>query len=133
MNDYMSIIAIAVALAVFVALVILYKKRVIDADMISGVNEIMQELPVVEGSGVFAAIHNYAKIAVKTVDQLVKTGAIDRDDEARKNAAMDIVANAARVDGVPYGQAEMDVASACIEAEVYDLPRNQKPPDTAEA
>lgn len=130
--DWMSIIAVCVALMVALTMVILYKKRVIDADVIAGVNQAFQDLPVVEGNGVFGKIAEYSKVAVAAVEQMVKTGKIDRNDDARKEAAMQIVANAAKVDDVPFGVAEQDAASTCIEAEVQLLPRNQKPPDAVE-
>ena len=73
---------------------------------------------------------SYAKIAVRAVEQLVKNGTIQRDDKARKDAAMNMVEAAAKTDGLPFGAAEQEVADMCIEAEVQELPRNQqKPPD----
>ena len=73
----------------------------------------------------FSQILEYSKTAVLTVQQLVKTGIINKDNEARKKAAMDIVEAAAKVDGLEYTEAEREVASACIEAEVAQLPKEQ--------
>jgi len=125
-----SIIAFVVALVVGIAMIILYKRRVIDEEIISGANQVLGNLPA--GTGVFGAIANYANIAVHPVEQLVKTGQISKDSTTRKDAAMAIVENAAMVDEVPFGAAEQEAASACIEAEVQLLPRNQKPPAQAE-
>lgn len=130
MTDPVSIIAFCLAFICAVILIVLFKKRVIDAGDISGASELLEGIPVPEGSGAFALIASYAKIAVKTVEQLVKNGTIKRDDEARKSAAMNMIEAAAKVDGIPYGAAEMEVADMCVEAEVQELPRNQqKPPD----
>lgn len=129
-DTIISIIAFMVALFVGIAMIILYKRRVIDEEIISGANQVLGNLPA--GTGVFGAIANYAKIAVHTVEQLVKTGQISKDSTTRKDAAMAIVENAAMVDEVPFGAAEQEAASACIEAEVQLLPRNQKPPAQAE-
>lgn len=131
-NEIMLLIAVTIAVGIAVCLIVLYKKRVIDAEVISGISSVFQGLPVTEGKGVFGMIREYAQTAVKTVEQLVKIGAISRDDATRKDKAMQIVAEAARVDDVPFGASEQEVASACIEAEVQMLPRNQKPPDAAE-
>ena len=130
MTDPVSIIAFCLAFLCAVILIILFKKRVIDAGDIEGTGEILEGIPLPEGNGAFNLFVNYAKIAVKAVEQLVKNGVITRDDKARKDAAMNMVEAAAKVDGVPFGAAEMEVADICIEAEVQELPRNQqKPPD----
>lgn len=122
-----SLIAFAASVALAVALIVLYKKRVIDEDAISGASKVLEGIAV--SGGLFETIRQYAETAVKTVEQMVKTGAIDRDDAMRKSAAMNIVRNAAEVDGIKMGAAEILAASDCIEAEVQNLPRNQKPPD----
>lgn len=122
-------VALVVALIVSIAMIIMYQRKIIRADTISGVSEIFQSLPVTMGSGLFGKIWEYSKTAVLTVEQLVKTGQIQPDDQSRKNAAMQMVEQAAKVDEVPFGAAENEVASACIEAAVQQLPRNQKPPN----
>lgn len=122
----MSIIAFVAALAVGICLIVLYKRRILSPDMIDGVGTLVNNLPAPEGSGAFALILSYAKTAVLTVEQLVKTGAISPDSATRKDTAMNIISSAAKVDGIPYGAEETDIASACVEAEVQKLPRNQK-------
>ena len=129
MYDPISIIAFCLAIIVAVALILLFKKRVIDADVIEGTGEIMDAIPIPEGCGAFGLIASYAKTAVHAVEQLVKNGVIKRDDQIRKDRAMTIVECAAKVDGIAFGAQEQDMASYCIEAEVQQLPRNQKPPD----
>ena len=128
MIDPVSIIALCLALIVAGVLILLFKKRIIDEKAIEGVGQVLDGIPVTEGP--FAMIRNYAKVAVGAVEQLVKNGKIERDDDTRKDAAMDMVETAAKVDGLTFGDAEKEAASICIEAEVQDLPRNQlKPPD----
>lgn len=130
MTDPVSIIAFCLALIVAIILIVLFKKRIIDAGDIAGTAEIMEGIPLPEGGGAFNLIVSYAKIAVRAVEQLVKNGTIQRDDKARKDAAMNMVEAAAKTDGLPFGAAEQEVADMCIEAEVQELPRNQqKPPD----
>ena len=128
----MMILAVICAAILAAAIVLLYKRKWIDADAIHGAGQILEGLPVTEGNGVFDLIVKYAAVAVHTVEQMVKTGKINRDDDTRKSTAMNIVEAAARVDEVGFGAAEQEIASACIEAEVNRLPRNQgekKPPD----
>ena len=132
MTDPVSILAFCLALITAVILIVLFKKRIIDAGDIEGTGEILEGIPLPEGCGAFGLFVNYAKIAVRAVEQLVKNGTIKPDNEARKSAAMNMVEAAAKADGLEYGAAEMEVADMCIEAEVQQLPRNQKPPDTAE-
>lgn len=131
MTDPVSIIAFCLALIVAVTLIILFKKRIIDADVIAGTGQVLDDLPA-EGFGPFSVIASYARTAVHAVDQLVKNGIIQRDDKARKDAAMNMVEAAARVDGLSYGAQEMEVADMCIEAEVHEQHNSQKPPDTNE-
>ena len=129
MTDPVSIIALVVALIVAGVLIFLFKKSLIDQNAIAGVGQVLDGIPAAEGSA-FALIRNYAKVAVRTVEQLVKNGTIPRENTARKDAAMNMVEAAAKTDGLAYGAAEMEVADMCIEAEVNVLPRNQqKPPD----
>ena len=119
----LSIIACVIAIGVGIGMFVMYKKRLIDKEMIEGVAALLRDIEIPVGS-VFSMILEYAKTAVLTVEQLVKTGIINKDDESRKKAAMDIVEAAAKADGIEYTKAEEEVASACIEAEVAKLPRN---------
>ena len=124
-TETMAMVALIVALVVGVALFALYKRNIIESDTISGVAEVLQALPVTMGSGLFGKILEYSRTAVLTVEQMVKNGTIQRDDNSRKEKAMALVAQAANVDDVPFGMNEQEVASACIEACVQELPRNQ--------
>ena len=124
-TETMAMVALIVALVVGVALIALYKRKIIEGDTISGVAEVLQALPVTMGSGLFGKILEYSRTAVLTVEQMVKNGTIQRDDNSRKEKAMALVAQAANVDDVPFGMNEQEVASACIEACVQELPRNQ--------
>ena len=124
-TEMVAMVALVVALIVGIALIALYKRKVIEGDAISGIAEVLQALPVTMGSGLFGKILEYSRTAVLTVEQLVKNGKIQPDDGARKEKAMALVAQAANVDDVPFGMNEQEVASACIEACVQELPRNQ--------
>lgn len=125
-NNTMTIIALAVAVLVGFALLALYMKKVIRKDTLEQIVETVKDMPVTMGSGLFGKIYEYSRAAVLTVEQLVKTGQITKEDQARKDKAMEIVEQAAKVDEVPFGAAESEMASMCIEAAVQQLPRNQQ-------
>ena len=124
-KNTMTLVALAVAAAIGFTLVILVVKKVIRKETVEGIADVIREMPVTMGSGLFGKIYEYSRAAVLAVEQLVKTGEIEKEDEARKAEAMKIVKKAAKVDDVPFGAAESEMASACIEAAVQQLPRNQ--------
>lgn len=123
-QNEVTLISLAVAVIVAFVIMILYMKRVIGRETVEAVADVVRDLPVTMGSGLFGRIWEYSRAAVLTVEQLVKNGEIQTDDESRKQKAMEIVATAAVVDDVPFGLQEREVASALIEAEVNQLPRN---------
>lgn len=129
------LVAACIGMVVGIMLVILYKRGLVDAEIIHGASAVMEEIPLDDNSSVFGLILKYSRTAVKTVEQLVKTGEISRDDKTRKETAMRIVENAMTVDGIKCGSDELYAISNCIEAEVNDLPRNRllslihEPPD----
>lgn len=125
-NNTMTIIALVVAVLLGFVLLVLYMKKVIRKDTLEQIVETVKDMPVTMGSGLFGKIYEYSRAAVLTVEQLVKTGQIKKDNEVRKDAAMHIVEQAAKVDEVPFGAAESEIASLCIEAAVQQLPRNQQ-------
>ena len=130
--DVISWIAIVIAVAVAVALLILHKKGFIESDILDAVSDVLdqldtiQHLPGAEEAGVVDKIFRYAVIAVNTVEQLVRTGKIMKDNDARQSAALTMVENAAVCDGLDFGEEERQLAIDCIEANVYNLPWNQR-------
>ena len=127
MNENTTIlIALAVAVLVGFALLLLYMKKVIKKDTLEQIVETIQTMPVTMGSGLFGKIYEYSRAAVLAVEQLVDVGKVQPDDQSRKDAAMHIVEAAAKVDEVPFGAAEGEMADVCIEANVKQLPRNQQ-------
>lgn len=124
-QNTITLVALAVAVVIGFMLLILYTKKVVRKETVEGIADVIRDMPVTMGSGLFGKIWEYSRAAVLTVEQLVKIGEVEPDDESRKNKAMKLVETAAKVDDVPFGQEEREVASACIEAEVYELPRNK--------
>jgi len=125
-ESMMTLVALAVAVLIGFAMLILYVRKAIKKETVEGIADVIRDLPVTMGSGLFGKIYEYSRTAVLTVEQLVKTGQVEPDDASRKTAAMGIVQKAAKVDDVPFGAPESEIADACIEAQVQQLPRNQK-------
>ena len=121
----MTMIALAVAVIIAFLIMILIQKKIIKKETFEGITEVIKDMPVTMGSGLVGKIYEYSRAAVLAVEQLVKKGEIEPDDEIRKNKAMLIVSDAARVDDVPFGVDEQKLASDYIEANVHELPRNQ--------
>lgn len=123
--ETVELIAILLAIVLGIALIILFLNKKLTPEALSGAAEVIQSLPIGENNSLFGLFLKYAGVAVLTVEQWVKTGKIEKTDQARKDTAMELVRQAAAVDDVPFGAAEQEVASACIEAKVQELPRNQ--------
>ena len=123
--DNWNLFAILISVILIVALILLYKNRIIDSDILTGLSSMIKQLPEIDGGSIFGAILKYSSIAVLTVEQKVKNGEIEKDNASRKTAAMKIVESAAKLDNIPFGEKESEIASDCIEAEVQKLPRNQ--------
>ena len=121
----MTLVALAVAVLIGFAMLILYVRKAIKKETVEGIADVIRDLPVTMGSGLFGKIYEYSRTAVLTVEQLVKNGQVQPDDASRKDAALNMVEAAAKVDDVPFGAAESEVADMCIEAAVHELPRNK--------
>ena len=125
-KNTITLVALAVAAVIGFTLVILVVKKVIRKETVEGIADVIREMPVTMGSGLFGKIYEYSRAAVLAVEQLVNIGQIAKEDQVRKDKAMEIVELAAKVDEVPFGAAESEMASLCIEAAVQQLPRNQQ-------
>ncbi len=125
-TNTITLIALAAACLLALTLILLYMKKVIKKETVESMADMVRDLPVTMGSGLFGKIYEYSRTAVLTVEQLVKIGQIEPDNASRKAAAMEIVEKAAVCDDVPFLSIEREVADACIEAQVHQLPRNQQ-------
>lgn len=123
-NTALSIIAIILACGLGVGLIFLYKKKIIKTDTISQAATLLDGIDVV-GSGFIAQIAEYARIAVHAVEQLAKTGVIEKNNEIKKLTAMNYVQQLAKVDEVSLSPADLETADLLVEAAVNELPRNQ--------
>lgn len=120
--DWVGISAIALAALVAAALIVLLKKGLITHDTVTATGDLLDSLPVFADDGFVGQLYNYARIAVMAVEQLVKAGALPKDDEVRKAEALEQVERYAKLDGVELGDTDRDALGDLIEAAVAELP-----------
>ena len=70
----------------------------------------------------FERIVRYAWKAVNAVEQLVKSGQLDKTDEARRIKAAELVELYATIDGMPLSEKEAAAVAPIIEGELPALP-----------
>ena len=122
------VILIDIAVGCIVAGFMLYGvyKGYLNTKMLEGIRVIISTMPRREGS-MIADIMRYAEIAVREVEQLVKTGVLEKDNEVRQNAAIEYVKDMLAVDYKPDAMEFVDdeTIAAIVDAAVHELPRNQ--------
>ena len=122
------VILIDIAVACVLAGLLLYGvyRGWLNTKMLEGIRVIVSTFPRKEGSMV-ADIMRYAEIAVREVEQLVKTGQMEKDNEIRQNAAVEYVKDMLAVDYKPDAMEFVDdeTIAAIVDAAVHELPRNQ--------
>ena len=121
----MGLIALVLAVIIGIALIVLVRKGKISAQTLHDSAELIEAMPVPQGDTIFDIFLRYARTAVLTVEQLVKVGKVEKTNDARKEAAMEIVERAAKVEGFDFNEDEKLLADDCVEACVHELPRNQ--------
>lgn len=126
--DTIAIVALAISALVAAALVYLYRRGILSEPAISAFGSLIDGIDF--DNSFLVTLAYYCSLAVKAVDQLVKSGQIPKDDEARKTKAIDYVQNYAAVDGYELNSAEMQAVETLIEAKVYEQRmEEQHPPE----
>lgn len=103
--NWVGIVALVVALGIAGTLVYLYKKGKMKPGDLSNIAGLIDKVgDMLEGLGkgdtVVGLFAEYAAKAVRVVEQLVKNGELEKDNEVRKNEARAIVEQLALADGV---------------------------------
>jgi polyhydroxyalkanoate synthesis regulator phasin len=103
--NWVGIVALVVALAVAGILIYLFKKGKMQTGDISAIAGVIDKVGDVlenfgKGDSVVGLLAEYAAKAVRVVEQLVKNGELEKDNELRKNEAKAIVEQLAAADGV---------------------------------
>lgn len=119
-----ELIACIVALIIGVVTYLLISRGAIRKETISAVADILESL---SGSGgdIFSKIMAYSEMAVLAVEQMVKKGELEKNDDIRKAQAMTIVQTAAHNDGIEMDGGDIYEADMCIEACVQRMKREQ--------
>lgn len=104
-TNWVGIVALVVALGIAGTLVYLYKKGKMKPGDLSNIAGLIDKVgDMLEGLGkgdtVVGLFAEYASKAVRVVEQLVKNGELEKDNEVRKNEAKAIVEQLALADGV---------------------------------
>lgn len=106
-TNWVGIVALLVALVVAGVLIYLWKKGKMQTGDISAIAGVIDKVGDVlenfgKGDSVVATFAEYAAKAVRVVEQLVKNGELEKDNELRKNEAKEIVEQLAIADGLDY-------------------------------
>ncbi len=104
-TNLVGIVALIVALGIAGVLTYLYKKGKMKTTDLSNIANLIDKVSdMLEGLGKGDSVVNlfadYAAKAVRIVEQLVKNGELEKDNELRKNEAKAIVEQLATADGV---------------------------------
>ena len=117
--DWNLVVEIIVVAILTCAIFYLYRKDKINDENMNTLCEFLDTMD--DGTGLVAVLAGYAKFAVKAVEQLVKAGIIPKENEARKDAAVDMIINYAAADGIELDDDQIPVVEDLIETEVYNL------------
>lgn len=117
--NWQFILCCVVFVAVVVVLIILYRKNKINELYLETLSDYLDQID--DGEGIVPLLAQYAKRAVRAVEQMVKAGVLPKENEARKNMAMRIVNELATADGIEMNEADNAAADSLVEAEVFEL------------
>lgn len=121
--DWVGISAIALAAVLAVILIALLKKGLITRETVEATGDLLESLPVTMAPDSFVGqLYAYAQMAVHAVEQLVKNGAIPKEDETRKSEAKAMIETYAQIDGIELGETDRAAIDTLIEAAVAELP-----------
>ena len=118
-ENWQTIIGVIAFIAVGVAVAFLYRKNQINAESIDMLIEYLDTID--DGDGIVPLLAGYAKKAVTAVEQMVKIGLLVKENEARKDKAMQIVEELALADGIELSEDDKIAADYLIESEVFEM------------
>ena len=118
-ENLQKIVVVISFIAIAVSIVILYRKDQITEENIQTLVDYLDTLD--DGDGLVPLLAGYAKKAVAAVEQLVKAGIIVKENDIRKNKAMQIVKKLAAADGIELTEEDKQAADYLIESEVFEM------------
>ncbi len=125
-NDWISIAAVALSVLIGIALIYMIRKQIIKPEALDNAVELLDSVAV-SGDGFISKLAEYARIAVRTVEQLAKTGVIGGDNDTKKKTAMVYVQQFAQADEIELTTGDLNTADLLIEAAVNELPHKEAP------
>jgi len=123
-DNWKLIIGCIMFVAVVIVLVILYRKNRINEEYLETLAQYLDQID--DGDGVIPLLAQYAKRAVRAVEQMVKAGVLPKENEARKNMAMQIVSEFATADGIELNEADKAAADSLVESAVFEMREDLK-------
>ena len=118
-ENWQTIVGVIAFIAVGVAVAFLYRKNQINAESIDMLIEYLDTID--DGDGIVPLLAGYAKKAVTAVEQMVKIGLLVKENDARKDKAMQIVEELALADGIELSEDDKIAADYLIESEVFEM------------
>lgn len=118
-----SILGVIAFVAVAVLLIILWRKGLLTQKAFDALGDLVDGVIVPE-DGPIGTLAYYARLAVRAVEQLVKSGQLDTTgnaDAIRREKALELVEEYAAASGPALTDAEINTVRSIIEAEVYAL------------
>ncbi|MGN1369362.1 MAG: hypothetical protein ACI4WX_10865 [Aristaeellaceae bacterium] len=134
--NWILITCLSIALTVAGMLIYLYKHGLLPEKTLTSMAALTEKLTeMLKDMGthtVVASLSEYAAKAVRVVEQMVKNGQIEKDNEARKQKARCIVQSLALVDGADLDMIErsMDAVNDLIEAAVNEMQSDREIAET---
>ena len=123
--NWVEVSAIIIAALVAVALIVLLKRGLVSETTITAAGDLLDTIPVYPEDGFVGQLFTYARLAVRAVEQMTKSGDIPWDNQARKTEAMAQAQLYAKIDGLELGDADRAAISDLIEAAVLELPKSE--------
>ena len=123
-TNWIAIAAIALSVLIGIVLIYLLKKKIIKPETLTQAAELIDSVAV-SGDGFIAKLAEYARIAVRAVEQLAKTGVIGSDNGVKKETAMTYLQQFAKTDEVSLSPSDLETANLLIEAAVNELPHSK--------
>lgn len=123
--DWVALTAMALAAILAIIMIVLLRRGWISKETVTAAGNLLDTLPVFSEDGFVAQLYKYARLAVRAVEQMVKAGALPKDNDIRKTEAMEQIERYAKIDGVDLGDTDRDAIDSLIEAAVMELPPSE--------
>lgn len=121
--DWILMLRIFVMVILFGGITYLYIKNNITENQLNSIIDFLDAFD--DGQGVVNQLAAYAKLAVRAVEQLVKSGIIPKENAARKQAAIEMIQSYAESDALVIDDIPEEVLGNLVESEVYAM-RNEQ-------